>query len=47
MWRMLLAGNATAYLVPEKGITILSDIDDVLRVTKSVFNPPRNNEHSR
>jgi phosphatidate phosphatase APP1 len=27
-------GNATAYLVPPKGITIISDIDDILRVTK-------------
>ncbi|CUS09779.1 unnamed protein product [Tuber aestivum] len=27
-------GNATAYLVPRDGITILSDIDDILRVTK-------------
>jgi phosphatidate phosphatase APP1 len=27
-------GNATAYLVPTQGITILSDIDDILRVTK-------------
>jgi phosphatidate phosphatase APP1 len=27
-------GNATAYLVPNEGITILSDIDDILRVTK-------------
>lgn len=27
-------GNATAYLVPPKGITVISDIDDILRVTK-------------
>ncbi|WQF81898.1 Putative phosphatidate phosphatase APP1, catalytic domain-containing protein [Colletotrichum destructivum] len=27
-------GNATAYLVPPQGLTILSDIDDILRVTK-------------
>lgn len=27
-------GNATAYLVPSEGYTILSDIDDILRVTK-------------
>ena len=27
-------GNATAYLVPEKGLSIISDIDDILRVTK-------------
>ena len=27
-------GNATAYLVPNKGLTIVSDIDDILRVTK-------------
>ncbi|KAH7040659.1 uncharacterized protein B0I36DRAFT_344364 [Microdochium trichocladiopsis] len=28
------SGNATAYLVPPKGYTIVSDIDDILRVTK-------------
>jgi hypothetical protein len=27
-------GNATAYLVPPQGFTIISDIDDILRVTK-------------
>ena len=27
-------GNATSYLVPSEGITIVSDIDDTLRVTK-------------
>ncbi|KAF3766557.1 hypothetical protein M406DRAFT_228886, partial [Cryphonectria parasitica EP155] len=27
-------GNATAFLVPTEGITIISDIDDILRVTK-------------
>lgn len=27
-------GNATAYLVPPTGFTIISDIDDILRVTK-------------
>lgn len=27
-------GNATAYLVPNEGITVISDIDDILRVTK-------------
>ena len=27
-------GNATAYLVPPEGITIISDIDDILRITK-------------
>lgn len=31
-------GNATAYLVPETGITIISDIDDILR--KSIDNKP-------
>src|SRR5689334_16216678 len=31
-------GNATAYLVPPEGITILSDIDDILRVTK-IYKP--------
>ncbi|KAF1949268.1 hypothetical protein CC80DRAFT_484618 [Byssothecium circinans] len=33
-----LTGNATAYLVPPEGITIISDIDDILRVTK-IYNP--------
>jgi Uncharacterized conserved protein (DUF2183) len=27
-------GNATSYLVPTQGITVISDIDDILRVTK-------------
>ncbi|KAL9054351.1 MAG: hypothetical protein Q9162_004226 [Coniocarpon cinnabarinum] len=27
-------GNATAYLVPNQGLTIISDIDDILRITK-------------
>ena len=27
-------GNATAYLVPDEGLTIISDIDDILRITK-------------
>lgn len=27
-------GNATAYLVPNEGLTIVSDIDDILRVTE-------------
>ena len=27
-------GNATAYLVPPDGLTFVSDIDDILRVTK-------------
>jgi hypothetical protein len=31
-------GNATAFLVPPQGITILSDIDDILRVTK-IYQP--------
>ncbi len=31
-------GNATAYLVPPEGITIVSDIDDILRVTK-IYDP--------
>lgn len=29
-----LSGNATAFLVPNSGITFISDIDDILRVTK-------------
>jgi hypothetical protein len=33
-----LTGNATAYLVPPKGITFISDIDDILRVTK-IYDP--------
>ncbi|RYP57209.1 hypothetical protein DL770_010719 [Monosporascus sp. CRB-9-2] len=28
------SGNATAYLVPREGFTIVSDIDDILRVTR-------------
>ncbi|MCJ1240793.1 hypothetical protein MMC14_008797 [Varicellaria rhodocarpa] len=31
-------GNATAWLVPDKGLTIISDIDDILRVTK-IYEP--------
>lgn len=31
-------GNATAYLVPPEGLTIISDIDDILRVTK-IYQP--------
>lgn len=31
-------GNATAYLVPPTGITVVSDIDDILRVTK-IYEP--------
>ncbi|KAK4613910.1 hypothetical protein CLAFUW4_09285 [Fulvia fulva] len=31
-------GNATAYLVPNEGLTIVSDIDDILRVTK-IYDP--------
>jgi phosphatidate phosphatase APP1 len=27
-------GNATSYLVPTEGMTVVSDIDDILRVTK-------------
>ncbi len=31
-------GNATSYLVPAEGLTILSDIDDILRVTR-IYQP--------
>lgn len=31
-------GNSTAYLVPPKGLTIVSDVDDILRVTK-IYQP--------
>ncbi|KAJ7623267.1 hypothetical protein FB45DRAFT_100241 [Roridomyces roridus] len=31
-------GNATAYLVPPEGFTVISDIDDILRVTK-IYEP--------
>ena len=31
-------GNATAYLVPPSGITVISDIDYILRVTK-IYKP--------
>jgi hypothetical protein len=33
-------GNATAYLVPKSGLTIISDIDDILRVTK-IYEPEK------
>ncbi|KAK3724474.1 hypothetical protein LTR37_001098 [Vermiconidia calcicola] len=31
-------GNSTAYLVPDEGITVISDVDDILRVTK-IYQP--------
>jgi len=31
-------GNSTAYLVPPTGFTIISDIDDILRITK-IYQP--------
>ena len=31
-------GNATAYLVPPTGLTVISDIDDILRVTQ-IYEP--------
>lgn len=31
-------GNATAYLVPPEGLTVISDIDDILRVTR-IYQP--------
>ncbi|ETN46253.1 uncharacterized protein HMPREF1541_00437 [Cyphellophora europaea CBS 101466] len=31
-------GNATSYLVSEEGLTIISDIDDILRITK-IYEP--------
>lgn len=31
-------GNATAYLVPPTGITVVSDIDDILRLTQ-IYDP--------
>lgn len=31
-------GNATSYLVPEAGLTIISDIDDILRITQ-IYEP--------
>ena len=31
-------GNATAYLVPNQGLTIISDIDDILRITQ-IYDP--------
>ena len=33
-----LTGNATSYLVPDEGLTIVSDIDDILRVTR-IYQP--------
>lgn len=32
------SGNATAYLVPPEGLSVISDIDDILRVTK-IYQP--------
>jgi hypothetical protein len=32
------SGNATSYLVPTEGLTVISDIDDILRVTK-IYEP--------
>ena len=31
-------GNSTAYLVPPSGLTVISDIDDILRITK-IYEP--------
>lgn len=31
-------GNATAYLVPNEGLTVISDIDDILRITQ-IYEP--------
>ncbi|KAK0336283.1 hypothetical protein LTR02_009388 [Friedmanniomyces endolithicus] len=31
-------GNATAYLVPDRGLTVVSDIDDILRITQ-IYEP--------
>ena len=33
-----IAGNATSYLVPNQGLTVISDIDDILRITK-IYQP--------
>lgn len=33
-----LTGNATSYLVSDQGLTVISDIDDILRVTK-IYQP--------
>lgn len=33
-----LTGNAAAFLVPPEGVTFISDIDDILRVTK-IYSP--------
>ncbi|QRV98670.1 hypothetical protein RhiJN_26689 [Ceratobasidium sp. AG-Ba] len=33
-----ISGNASTYLVPTQGITLVSDVDDILRVTK-IWNP--------
>ncbi|OCK83739.1 hypothetical protein K432DRAFT_440587 [Lepidopterella palustris CBS 459.81] len=33
-----IMGNATAYLVPPTGLTFISDIDDILRITK-IYEP--------
>ncbi|TAQ83967.1 Phosphatidate phosphatase/4-nitrophenylphosphatase [Chlorociboria aeruginascens] len=33
-----LTGNATAYFIPPTGITVISDIDDILRITR-IYQP--------
>ena len=32
------SGNASAYLVPDQGMTVISDIDDILRITQ-IYDP--------
>lgn len=32
------SGNASAYLIPDQGMTIVSDIDDILRITQ-IYDP--------
>jgi len=40
-----MTGNASSYFVPEQGITIVSDIDDILRVTK-IYQPEQGLQNS-
>lgn len=42
---LLAVGNASSYFVPEEGLTIISDIDDILRVTK-IYQPEEGLQNS-
>lgn len=42
---LYIAGNASSYLVPTQGITLVADIDDILRVTK-IYQPDQGLQNS-